>query len=461
VLWFCFVLLTTVGYGNTYTPSNPGSRFFTLLWSLYGLFIFGAGSSIIQTCIRHVAERVSNAWKRMRPTSKTEVAAESAFTPSDAYFVGKGLFVNYVCFCLLNIIGSLIFWVAEGQGANGGMTLLDAFYHCIMTATTIGLGDIAPQSQAGRAYGIIHMLLSVTRVGSLRGTIRAARERRTQALTKAEMLRKELDEDLIAQLDRNGDGVDQTEFVLGMLETLGVISKEDYEPFLTQFAEMDKDKSGRLTKDDLILLAQSKREKAAQALAEAKANSTTHWPSKLEGHARDLLLPAFLGCFAFMALSTYGVILMVSGVLNVCVIGTVLGSAPSTKKYETVFSLAVNAAIAQLVAVGWLLVFLTSPSSYLENLDPIAAMQLGTSLNDNGYITLMNQTERNAILDLLDSNPEATTTSTQGYVMTALYLFCFLFGIAQDVMAAVCSYNARKELQAGSGSINRVTPHPE
>lgn len=51
-LWFCFVLLTTVGYGNSFTPSTPAARMFTLCWALYGLFIFGAGSNIIITAIK-------------------------------------------------------------------------------------------------------------------------------------------------------------------------------------------------------------------------------------------------------------------------------------------------------------------------------------------------------------------------------------------------------------------------
>ena len=41
------MLLTTVGYGNTFVPTSPGSRAFTILWALYGLFLFGAASAII------------------------------------------------------------------------------------------------------------------------------------------------------------------------------------------------------------------------------------------------------------------------------------------------------------------------------------------------------------------------------------------------------------------------------
>jgi hypothetical protein len=58
------------------------------------------------------------------------------------------------------------------------MTFFDAFYHCMMTSTTIGLGEIAPKSQAGRMYGIVHMVMSVILFGSILSTILAALDRR-------------------------------------------------------------------------------------------------------------------------------------------------------------------------------------------------------------------------------------------------------------------------------------------
>ena len=36
------------------------------------------------------------------------------------------------------------------------------------------------------------------------------------------MLNKQLDVELISSLDRDGDGIDKAEFVLGMLEVLGL-----------------------------------------------------------------------------------------------------------------------------------------------------------------------------------------------------------------------------------------------
>ena len=74
--------------------------------------------------------------------------------------------VSVVLFLAINFGGAWIFWSLEVD-----WSYLDAFYHCLMTATTIGLGDIAPQTQGGRGYGVVHMVLSVVLFGSILGTI--------------------------------------------------------------------------------------------------------------------------------------------------------------------------------------------------------------------------------------------------------------------------------------------------
>lgn len=304
-LWFCFVLLTTVGYGNTFTPTSPASRNFTLVWSLYGLFLFGASSSIItsamKTILSAIVDRLRRIPLRTRPvvvSSKTaqEKSSNQPFTPSDLYYVLRGLYIKFVVFLFINFGGAGIFWLLE---RDTGMTFLDAFYHCIMTATTIGLGDIAPQSQGGRLYGVLHMILSVALFGSILGTILSALDRRVQSLRKSEMLKKQLQEDLLVSLDRDGDGVDKAEFVLGMLEKLGVLSREDYEPFLEQFAELDKTGDGRLSRQDLIAIAHLNRKKAND-LKSAEKSAPITYRHRIEQHARELLVPTFIACFGFL-----------------------------------------------------------------------------------------------------------------------------------------------------------------
>ena len=53
-----------------------------------------------------------------------------------------------------------------------------------MTATTIGLGDMAPQTQGGRLYGIVHMVLCTIIFGKIIGTLLGIFDDRRQELRK-------------------------------------------------------------------------------------------------------------------------------------------------------------------------------------------------------------------------------------------------------------------------------------
>lgn len=53
-------------------------------------------------------------------------------------------------------------------------------------------------------------------------------------------------------MDSNGDGVDEFEFVVATLIAFNKISKEDLDPIIKKFHELDADGSGLLTYEDLV-----------------------------------------------------------------------------------------------------------------------------------------------------------------------------------------------------------------
>ena len=228
-VYFCFVLMTTVGYGNSFSPSDASGRSFALTFSLCALLVFGAISfalsSVVQDSIDALIKLVSR-WKaRVVPfddasgnaharTSTGEAAHEpNGIEPPPGHEVAKSMFLQFLIFIIFNYVSAFVF-----KSIEDGWTFSDAIYHCIMTATTIGLGDIAPHTQGGRVFAIFHMSISVALFAAVVGAILSGLELRKKERLKAEMLRKQLDEALIMALDKNGDGVDKAEFVLGMLE---------------------------------------------------------------------------------------------------------------------------------------------------------------------------------------------------------------------------------------------------
>ena len=103
-------------------------------------------------------------------------------------------------------------------------------------------------------------------------------------LKRAEMLKRQLDRDLILSLDVDGNGVDKFEFVVGMLIKLELISSGDVEPFVAQFEALDADASGKLNSDDLELLVRQKQAARADCIA-AKASRDAAARSRLRRYS--------------------------------------------------------------------------------------------------------------------------------------------------------------------------------
>jgi hypothetical protein len=69
--------------------------------------------------------------------------------------------------------------------------------------------------------------------------------------------------------DRDGNGVDRMEYVIGMLTHMRILQWSDVQPLLDAFERMDVDGSGRLDRKDLELAA------AIQAQKDAAERSST------------------------------------------------------------------------------------------------------------------------------------------------------------------------------------------
>ena len=246
----------------------------------------------------------------------------------------------------------------------------------MMTATTIGLGDIAPQSQAGRLYGIVHMLASVLLFRLVLETIVDGYERWRQSIRKGEMLRKQLDEKLIAALDKDGSGVDRAEFVLGMLQTLGVLQRGDYEPFLEQFARLDTNGDGRLSRDDLVALTAAKRREVA-AMRDA-ARHDLSYELRVQENATVLMVPALLASFGFLWYSAFGYCLLGGGLCHALAIGNMIGCAPGRAKHRRSIVLLLLGLLCFCLSAFILISYLVDPKAVLDNDSLIETCLLGS-----------------------------------------------------------------------------------
>jgi len=140
-----------------------------------------------------------------------------------------------------------------------------ALYHCRVTATTVGYGDMPNGTQAGRLLSCFHILVSVCLLGEIISTFDALKKRRQATMAKIKQLSRELDLDLYNQLIkravemrplvvRDGAGLTELEFVLAMLVELKVVRWDQVKPFIKRFRALDINGDARLGPADLELM---------------------------------------------------------------------------------------------------------------------------------------------------------------------------------------------------------------
>lgn len=110
------------------------------------------------------------------------------------------IYVIYISLGIL-IIGSGLFSIAEN------INFSDALWYSIVTVTTVGYGDIAPKTEAGKLVASVLMLLGIGFIGILTSTITSYFSRKNEAIretqesTEMQELRIEVKE-LSEKLDR-------------------------------------------------------------------------------------------------------------------------------------------------------------------------------------------------------------------------------------------------------------------
>jgi len=93
-----------------------------------------------------------------------------------------------------------------------------AFYHCIVTAATIGYGDIPIKTEAGRIFAVAHMLLSTIFFTGLLGLVGHHVELAIEERREDELLKHVVDEKVFRQLKGDSLHLRKYEYVLGIRE---------------------------------------------------------------------------------------------------------------------------------------------------------------------------------------------------------------------------------------------------
>lgn len=268
-LYFSIVTISTVGYGD-YSPDNDWERLFTVFYQLVGIaMIFGVAAELYTGSTAFFLVRINKIVRWV--SSKCYPISEGKHMPAWLYYA-TGLAGPFFFGVTFNIFFSAwIFTLTNDADTDYN----DLLWHCWVTATTVGYGDVSLDTNDSRLFASFHILVSVSWLASLIGMVDELKQQRRYNTQKDAALNAQLSLELIATLDhgygdtKKGHGVNEMEFVLGMLGVMGTqVCGEDLDferhvlPLVQRFRQLDVDGGGQLDHEDLVFMVETCCEKA-------------------------------------------------------------------------------------------------------------------------------------------------------------------------------------------------------
>jgi len=196
--------------------------------------------------LKNAEEEWSSAFKDDRSRSKQELVLPKDIAVKQRaerwHRARAEVSVSAIVFIVCLLTGVLFFKMVDRCNAelldndcdeNGGRvyTWIDALYMSVITMTTVGFGDIVPQSKIGRVFATLWMIVSVAVTVRLLGSISNVIDQSLRADVQSQMTLE-----LFRESDENNDGqLDEVEFMKLQLVQHGLASKKQVQAIRTQF----------------------------------------------------------------------------------------------------------------------------------------------------------------------------------------------------------------------------------
>ena len=247
-LYFVSMTMSTVGYGDL-SPTSEGTRWWTILMIILGVsLIFPLLASLTASVTAPLTKAGRDALEKLFPQQGVDIEGDGSvdykIPRPPVIFYSKNLSPSLFLNLAVQLISAGIFCALEDW------TFSAAFYHCLVTCTTVGYGDVTIVTQAGRGWAAIHMVVAVILVAELLSTIGELSSQRAETLKRIEQLQRRADTHLFDKLmkdvekmraegGKDSPGITELEFTLSMLLELEMVPWDYVELFIKQFRKFD------------------------------------------------------------------------------------------------------------------------------------------------------------------------------------------------------------------------------
>ena len=158
-IYFQMVTVSTVGYGD-FSPSTDAMRVFTVFWILIGIIVvftqLAKAVNFFTLPIVHTVQRFFDCVCKPKGIDIDGDGTADFHVPEHPLiYYPKQLFAPILIAAIVQVAAASAFMEVEGW------TFGLAFYHCMVTATTVGYGDVSIATERGRSVAIVHILTSV------------------------------------------------------------------------------------------------------------------------------------------------------------------------------------------------------------------------------------------------------------------------------------------------------------
>ena len=278
--YFVFITILTIGYGDVFPTTDEGKSYvivFILVGACLGSVILGYVAEWVLATQERVLEAVARRRARMMSadvskirdrlrdptrrsvgaaergesakTANDDVSRETSSPDADASAEAHNLPVMKALFTVLffTTVGALSMMAIES------LSFTDAFYWAVVTVTTVGYGDVAPRTDAGKLFVCFFATFAVGTVGWAISTIAEVYIKASLTNDANEKLEQcRVTPEYLAEVGGKKGYVTRLDFFKATLVSLGKATNEDLATIDARFGELDVNDDGKLSIEDLI-----------------------------------------------------------------------------------------------------------------------------------------------------------------------------------------------------------------